>query len=229
MQDESKRIAQHLLAKEIVELAHGAADAKKAEIAHNEAFSHGTNTFSLGAIRRSLSQISSKTASEGNQEDAKSEKEQQLLAYKQAFAASSTTQPTATTSPEQHKTKTSNVVTIPLSLIEAGSFPLVLQASGLVSSRSEGHRLVANQGAYVVIPNSGTPENPHGLKWEPIPAKGANPHHYLVDWEALVLRSGKSKIQVCRVIPDEQFEAEGLSCPGWNQFRARQSAAAGKG
>jgi tyrosyl-tRNA synthetase len=42
--DESRRLAQHILAKEIVELAHGAHAAKQAEAAHKEAFSHGTNS-----------------------------------------------------------------------------------------------------------------------------------------------------------------------------------------
>ena len=75
------------------------------------------------------------------------------------------------------------------------------------SSRSEANRLIAKNGAYVVVPNSGPPENPTALKWTRIlPDKDMDPNHYLVDWEALVLRSGKTKIRICRVVKDDLLE-----------------------
>lgn len=224
-QNESKRIAQHLLAKEVVSLAHGAADASKAEVAHKEAFSDGTSIFSLGALRRTLADISSKEARPDDVVVQRNEREQQLFNYKQAYAASSTAQSIPGTSTEPVKTDASNVVTLPLTLLQAGSFPRILHAAGLSSSRSEGRRLIMKKGAYVVLPNSGSVENPHGLKWEPIPESinTADPNHYLIDWEALVLRSGKSKIQICRVVTEEQFEADGLTCPGWEELKAHRA------
>ncbi|KAF2641682.1 tyrosyl-tRNA synthetase-like protein [Massarina eburnea CBS 473.64] len=226
--DESKRVAQHILAREIVELAHGAADAKKAETAHREAFSQGTTTFSLGALRNTLSIFSEAEAAASGAVEQKSEKEQQLLAYKQAYASSSTASSVAGTTGESPRIKADEVVTLPLSLLKAGSFPHVLYAAGLVPSRSEGRRLIQNKGAYVVLPNSGSIENPHALNWTPIPesTSPANPNHYLVDYEALVLRSGKSKIQVCRIVTEEQFEADGLTCPGWDEFKAQRDTMA---
>jgi tyrosyl-tRNA synthetase len=224
-QNESKRVAQHLLAKEVVALAHGAADASKAEVAHKEAFSDGTNVFSLGALRRTLAEISTTGARAGDVAEQKSKSEQQLFNYKQAYAASSTAQSTTATSTEPSKADASNIVTLPLTLLQAGSFPRVLHAAGLANSRSEGRRMITNKGAYVVLPNSGSTENPHGLKWEPIPdsINTADPNHYLIDWEALVLRSGKSKIKICRVVTEEQFEAEGLTCPGWEELKANRA------
>jgi tyrosyl-tRNA synthetase len=214
--DESKRTAQHILAKEVVELAHGAEDAKKAESAHKEAFSQGTHTFSLSGLRRALENISKK-----GQPDDVDEGQLKLLAYKKAYTASSTI--TGTTA-EEPKNDESNVVTLPLTLLSAGSFPRVLHAAGLVGSKSEGHRLIAKRGAYVVLPNSGSLENPSGLKWEQIPEaiSTTDPNQYLLDWEALVVRSGKSKIQICRIVTEEQFETEGLTCPGWEEFKARR-------
>lgn len=198
--DESQRTAQHVLAKEIVELAHGANDAKNAETAHREAFSQGTHTFSLSALRTNLAKM------KPTKED---QKPQSIV----------------DTIPESSKEDTSNIVTLPLSLLWEGSFPYVLYAAGLVTSRSEGHRLVEQKGAYVVLPNSGSLDNPHGLKWEQIPPKisKADPNQYLIDWEALVVRSGKSKIQICRIVTEEQFETEGLTCPGWEEFKARRA------
>ncbi|KAF2132221.1 tyrosyl-tRNA synthetase-like protein [Dothidotthia symphoricarpi CBS 119687] len=226
-QHESKRAAQHVLAKEIVELAHGAAEAKKAETAHKEAFSNGTNTFALGSLRKALAVINNKdpsiveTLGEGQEE---------LLAYKKAYAASSTAQTTSGTTAERAKNDDNNVVTLPITLLQAGSFPRVLYAAGLASSKSEAHRLIAKKGAYVVAPNSGSIENPTALKWMPIESANiADPNHFLIDWEALVLRSGKSKIQVCRILLEGQFEAEGLTCPGWEEFKAKRAEALEQG
>ncbi|KAH3912346.1 tyrosine--tRNA (Tyr) ligase [Parastagonospora nodorum] len=214
--DESKRLAQHILAKEIVELAHGAKSAKMAEEAHKEAFSHGTNTFSLGALRNSMSNI--KPANAPNPEHL-SKSEQAELAHKESLGLSANAQESGTTSALSKQ----KIVTLPKTLLQPGSFPRILCAAGLASSRSEAHRLIACKGAYVVVPNSGSPETPTALQWINIEAGATvNPSHYLVDWDALVLRSGKSKIQICHIVTEEQFEAEGLTCHGWEEFKAKR-------
>jgi tyrosyl-tRNA synthetase len=206
--DASKRTAQHVLAKEIVELAHGAAEAKKAETAHKEAFSHGTNTFSLGALRNTLG-TANPNAGLGAQKAKQSKFDIELLEYKRAYAASSTSQSTSSTSTSS-QSKQDSVVTLPLSFLQPGSFPRVLHAAGLASTKSEAHRLIAKKGAYVVVPNSGSVESPTSLKWVPIEASStANPQHFLIDFEALVLRSGKTKIQIVRIVSDEQYEKQG--------------------
>jgi tyrosyl-tRNA synthetase len=110
-------------------------------------------------------------------------------------------------------------------MLHEGSFPRILYAAGLVSSKSEAHRLIAKRGAYVVAPNSSMDEAPTVLQWHSIEADPSlNPQLYLVDFEALVLRAGKSKIQICRVVSEETFEAEALTCPGWEEFKARRAA-----
>ncbi|KAF3040280.1 tyrosyl-tRNA synthetase [Didymella heteroderae] len=205
--DASKRIAQHVLAKEIVELAHGAAEAKKAEIAHKEVFSHGTSTFSLGAIRNALG-TANPDAGLGAQKEL-SNFDVQLLEYKRAYAASSTVQPTSGTSTSS-QSKQDSVITLPLSLLQPGSFPRVFHAAGLASTKSEAHRLMASKGAYVVVPKSGSVEFPTSLKWACIEAKDWNPQHFLVDFEALVLRAGKSKIQIVRIVSDGEYEKLGM-------------------
>jgi len=216
--DPSKRVAQHILAQEIVELAHGAAEAKKAAMAHKDAFGQGTNTFSLLSLRKAISNVKGADTTAETRTEPLSETEKNLLAYKKAFAASATAQPaqsttavtTAADEPPQPDTN-KNVITLPLSMLHAGSFPHVLHAVGLASSKSEASRLIASKGAYVLVPNSGPPENPTALRWETIkPNKDCDPNHYLVDFVALVLRAGKSKIQICRVVKDEADGAKGL-------------------
>jgi tyrosyl-tRNA synthetase len=225
--DASRRIAQHLLAKEIVSLAHGASSAMNAEKAHKEAFSDGTYTFSLSALRKSLDDMSTKDIS--SNQSIKSVPNNQtldILAYKKSLVTKSGVQITSAVSTEGAKSTQgdANIVTLPDTLLQMGSFPRVLYAAGLVASASEGHRLIKSKGAYVVLPNSGSVENPNGLAWEQIPTSVSetDPNHYLIDWEALVIRSGKFKIQIVRIVQEQRFEAEGLSFPGWEEFKAKR-------
>ena len=221
-QNASKRVAQHILAREIVELAHGAKEAQKAEIAHKEAFSHGTNTFSLGALRTSLESFKTKQAPS---DERLGKKEIELLEYKKAYAASSTLQATSSTGNGTAKPAHEEIVTLPQPMLHEGSFPRVLQAAGLASTKSEAQRLIANKGAYVVVPNSGTAEVPTALRWAPIGSdRSLNPQHFLVDFEALILRAGKLRTKVCRVVSEETFEAEGQTCVGWDEFKAARDA-----
>lgn len=226
-QDESRRKAQHLLAKEVVSLVHGANNANKAEAAHKEAFSQGTHTFSLSGLRKSIAEINS-TKQEVKESD---DLETRLLEYKKQYASSSAPQSATESTTASSKQDTSNIVTLPITLLSEGSFPRVLHAAGLASSSSEGRRLITKRGAYVVLPNSGRPENPYGLSWEQIPeaVSTTDPNEYLIDWEALVLRSGKSKIQICHIVTEEKFEAQGLTCPGWEEFKARRATAEEEG
>lgn len=211
--DESKRLAQHILAKELVELVHGAHEASKAEMAHKDAFGQGTNTFSLGALRSALEDSEGKQVQ--HEETTQATKQaRELLEYKMSFITSpisSTNTTSSTNSTTTHKTPPSTqMVTLPLSFLKPSSFPTLLHLTGLCTSRSEAHRLIASKGAYIVLPNSGTSENPGGLKWIAIEnAPGADPKHFLVDYRALVLRVGKSKVRIVRVVRDEDFAKDG--------------------
>ena len=214
--DASKRTAQHILAKEIVELAHGANEAKQAETAHKETFSHGTNTYSLGALRSTLNSLEPTVAPVAQPDWRKRRKGVEridLIAHKKAYiAASSGPQAPSSAAHEQPKTDDANVISLPLSMLQPGSFPRILHAAGLASSKSDAHRLIASKGAYVVVPNSGSVDAPTALRWVPIEGATAtaDPNLFLIDFEALVLRSGKSKIQICRIVADENLPKEGL-------------------
>lgn len=37
--------------------------------------------------------------------------------------------------------------------------------------------------------------------------------------ESVILRAGKSRVRVVRVLTDEEFERRGLDAPGWREFR----------
>ena len=51
--------------------------------------------------------------------------------------------------------------------------------------------------------------------WEP-----EDINKYIIDDALLILRVGKWKVKVVRIIPDEDFTAQGLSCPGWEEHLA---------
>ena len=187
-------------------------------MAHKAAFSHGTSSYSHEALRSIL-----RREKQSKETKATNGLTRELLLHKKKYLTSSPSAAPNNNQDASSSNQTANVVALPASLLRKGSFSHVLYASGLVSSRKEGRRSISNRGAYVVVPNSGPVENPNGLRWEQIPSvfQDIDPNHYLVDYEALVLRVGKSKIQVCRVVADERFEAEGLSCPGWEDFKAK--------
>ncbi|OCK85189.1 tyrosyl-tRNA synthetase mitochondrial precursor [Lepidopterella palustris CBS 459.81] len=203
--DPSKRIAQHLLAKELVELAHGAAAAGRAESENKELFSKGTTQIERSAIR---------------QEIAKSMSEVKNSPRSDISPSLNPKAPAVTAQNAPSK----NVI-LPRSLINEGAFPRILYAAGLVSSRSEGHRLVSNQGAYVAAEPAQSREMGDQLSWTPIKNFHAqSPPTFVIDGSLLVLRVGKWNIRMCQIVDDEEFEAQGLSCPGWDEFKAQKAA-----
>lgn len=45
-------------------------------------------------------------------------------------------------------------------------------------------------------------------------------NRYIIDDALLILRVGKWKVKIVRIISDEDFKAQGLSCPGWEEHLA---------
>lgn len=42
---------------------------------------------------------------------------------------------------------------------------------------------------------------------------------FIVDGNLLVLRVGKWKVKIVKVVSDEEFELEGLDAPGWKEWK----------
>lgn len=110
-------------------------------------------------------------------------------------------------------------VTLPTSLIHHQPIARVLYSAGLVSSRAEGHRLAQSQGAYIGSRADGRGKMSDDLAftpiklWDPFRTKD-----YLVDGDLMILRVGKWKVKVVKVVSDEEFERQGLSAPGWKEL-----------
>jgi len=179
----SKRHAQHALARDFVEMIHGAQEAKDAEARHRLFFgsrsSEKVSVPGTGAINNSLNKLAPQTNS--------------------------------------YNVPPVNL-TLPASLVYQQSIARVLFSAGLVSSRSEGHRLAEKQGAYVGSRADGHGRMSDDLAFTPI--KLWDPYRtkdYIVDGDLLVLRVGKWKVKVVKIVSDDEFERQGLDAPGWKE------------
>lgn len=107
---------------------------------------------------------------------------------------------------------------LPKSLVYNTPVARILYSAGLVASRSEGHRLVAKKGAYVGSrPGaSGT----MGDQLEFTPAHNwfvTDTEKYIIDGGLLIVRVGKWKVKIIKIVSDEEFERLGLTVPGWKE------------
>ena len=188
MEKPSQRKAQHLLAREFVELVHGEAEAASAEQQHRAIF----------------------------------RKSPLLVA-----AHSATTAQDPFASDPHHVTPTNAPtvnITLPESLIIDQAPAKVLYAAGLASSRSEGHRLAMQQGAYIGSRPGGGGDMGDHLDFSPIklwdPSKTRD---YLLEGNLLVLRVGKWKVKIVRVVSDEEFTRLGMDAPGWRGVQEKKA------
>jgi len=233
--DPSKRIAQHVLAYEFVELVHGPDAAKDAEAQHRALFQKQVP--SLAALGNTSSAPAPPSVpnnpNTSNQNAGKRQEATFASRQLNKFAPSIT----SNSAPSAH-------VVLPRSLVHMQSIAKVLFSAGLVTSRSEGHRLAQNQGAYIGRRASGREAMSDDISW--VPAKLMDP---MQTWQnlifdnqkaetmeaegeegLLVLRSGKWNVRVCRVVSDEKFEREAFEePPGWSEWKATMAAGKASG
>ncbi|MCJ1308884.1 tyrosyl-tRNA synthetase [Agyrium rufum] len=114
-------------------------------------------------------------------------------------------------------------ITLPRSLVYNQPIARVLYSAGLVSSRSEGHRLASERGAYIgSLPGQ---KGGMGDKLEFTPALNWKPEEtwkYVIDGELMILRVGKWKVKIVKIVDDEEFERSGVEAPpGWEELREK--------
>ncbi|KAL8820554.1 MAG: hypothetical protein Q9191_007490, partial [Dirinaria sp. TL-2023a] len=194
----SKRIPQHRLAHEVLSVAHSPEDAEEAAAQHAGLFG------SKRTVSYTPLSSTSTTPSDPAPSSATSSKRPPDVSNLLNKHAPITT---------SHNAPALNI-TLPRSLVYSQPIARILYAAGLVASRSEGHRLCAQQGAYIGSRASGDPMD-DSLNFTP--CKNWNPedtNRFIIDDGLLILRVGKWKIKLVRIVSDEEFEKKGLSCPG---------------
>jgi tyrosyl-tRNA synthetase len=194
-QDESKRVAQHKLAREFVELIHGLGAAEEAEEQHRRLFD---GTLTISDIQKSMEAVAPVTWSPGGDV-------QDIHPRLNKHAK-----------PQDLHSNASTQATLPRSLVIDQPLSRILYSAGLTASRSEGQRLINAGGVYIGAQSSGKAEMDDAVNY--IPAKETTKQFvskYIIDDSLLILRTGKWRVKVIKIVPDQEFKDAGLSCPGW--------------
>ena len=195
-QDESKRVAQHKLASEFVELVHGLGAAEQAEKEHRAVFNKSLTFDQLVGL--------------GNASQAPQPQTQNTTDHNET--------------PELPKAQTHGLdqnsalkLQLPRSAVIEKRITQVMRSAGLVSSVSEAQRLVNNKGVYIGGRLSSGGSVDDNLQYTTVTDFDWSWwSRYLVDEKLLVLRTGKWRVKVIEVISDEDFISKGLTCPGFN-------------
>ena len=163
--------------------------------------------------------------------EAKSVEEQHAALFQTATSSPPTTTEDSTAISEvpkannsyQYATSTTmppaNVI-LPRSLVYNQSIARVFYAAGLVTSRVEGHRLASNRGAYIGSRPAKRGGMGDGVSFTPIMNwKPEETEKFVIDNELLILRVGKWRIRIVKIVSDEEFEEKGLDAPGWQEWK----------
>lgn len=195
--DESKRVAQHKLASEFVELVHGKAAAQKAEQEHRQLFEKKLTLSDIQAQAKPMIE----TTPDGRPIDINP------LVNKHAKPL------------DVHSGGEVNMK-LPKSLVIQQPLSRILWSAGLVASRSEGQRMINNKGVYVGgrAQKQGDTTMGDALTYVQVEdSKWSTVSKFVIDENLLILRTGKWRVKVVTIVPDEDYEAAGLSCPGWKE------------
>lgn len=188
----SKRVAQHKLARDVLVIVHGPKVAKETEDKHRSLF------------RRSS------------------------IPKPQVVVEADGTMPPDSNGNLDRKAPTANAdippfysLTLPRSLVYNQQFSRILYHAGLAVSRSEGHRLVAKKGAYIGSRPSSSGSMGHQVDFSPAGTNwtGSETQKYIIGESTLIVRVGKWKVKIIKIVSDEEFDAQGLTAPGWEDWK----------
>ena len=212
-EDPSKRIAQRRLAHEALEIIHGEEETKAVEEQHGLLFPKSKTAIRKGA--RAANPRPSADAKPITHKPPRWANDQNPLLNPYAGPA---------------KPTPAGQVILPRSLVVSQQIGHVLFAAGLVSSRSEGHRLIAAKGAY--IGSVAGPEHramPDHVEFTPIKNwEDGYINKFIINDNLMILRAGKWRVRVIKIVEDEEFEKLGLDVPGWKEWKEKKEQLAGE-
>ncbi|KAJ5201886.1 Tyrosine--tRNA ligase [Penicillium cinerascens] len=200
-QDPAKRVAQHLLAYEFVELVHGREEADAVSLQHRQLFRSRSSTAEPSPMPR-------KPNTAGNPQSPTAQFENPQSGNQYASQTNFANMPNAR-------------VTLPRSLVYNQQFNKILWSAGLVSSKGEGHRVITNNGAYVGSRPGDSGPMSDDLAFTPIrPWPSDKTQEYIMNDNLLMLKLGKWKFKMVEIVSDEDFRARGLTAPGWEELNS---------
>jgi tyrosyl-tRNA synthetase len=198
--DPSKRVAQHTLATEFVELAHGPKAAHAASLQHKHLFRARSSTAppTPAPVTPRIPENFSRSP------NSKFWNPQSGNPYAPQVNFSNMEGPQ---------------ITLPQSLVYNQPFHRILYSAGMVESKNEGHRIISSGGAYVGASPGRKEQMPDALAYTPIktwlPEKT---QEFIMGGKTLITKIGKWKVKIINIISDEEFRERGLTAPGWQEF-----------
>lgn len=196
-----KRVAQHRLAHEVVSLAHGSSIADATALEHTQR-ANQRQSISLEAAFANAAAEAVASARQGLGKP---------VALTQAASDASGDQ-------------SEGNLDLSLDFVSNATFPAVLQAVGLVLSKSEAQRLIKNRGAYVAKLEH---EKDEKLEWSAIDTTAAGQPAKWVVWSGnnqstglLGLRVGKWKTKFARIHKDDNFSDKAVGMD-WKELDIR--------
>ncbi|KAL8891552.1 MAG: hypothetical protein Q9215_001416 [Flavoplaca cf. flavocitrina] len=206
-EDPSKRIAQRRLAHEALDIIHGEEETKAVEEQHGLLFPKSKTAIKKEA--RAANPRVSPDAKPLTHKPPRWANDQNPLLNPYAGPA---------------KPTPAGQCILPRSLVLSQQIGRVLFAAGLVSSRSEGHRLIAAKGAY--IGSVAGPEHrtmPDHVEFTPIKNwEDDYINKFIINENLLILRAGKWRVRVIKIVEDGEFEKLGLDVPGWKELKEKK-------
>lgn len=118
----------------------------------------------------------------------------------------------------QQATSGTQHTTLPKSLVLDAPFSRILYHAGMVPTKSEGARAISKGGAYVATTSTQGAETE--LNFVTIKDQRPDDIASLSSDGIMILRLGKWKVRVVKVVDDREFEASGLEAPGWTEYKA---------
>ncbi|KAL8802303.1 MAG: hypothetical protein Q9200_006625 [Gallowayella weberi] len=204
--DPSKRVAQRRLARDALEIIHGEAEVKTIEEQHGIFFAR--------------SKTSTKKEAKAAKPDITGTKHQPVKKANVPTDINPLLNEHA--GPTRHAPAGQTI--LPRSMVVSQQISRVLYAVGLVASRSEGHRLIAAGGAY--IGSAAGPVHtamPDHVEFTPIKNWVDDyVNNFIIGGNLLILRAGKWKVRVIKIVDDEEFVRLGLDVPGWKEMQEQK-------
>jgi tyrosyl-tRNA synthetase len=204
--DQSKRVAQHRLAKEFVELVHGVDAAETAEAEHRQLFN---KKLTIGDV---AARMGIKAPAGSPDTTTSSFMHPSLNKHAQ---------------PLRREDDTTLHVKLPKSVVLGKPLNHVLWATGLVSSRTEGHKLINAGGVYIGSNADAKGGMDDALSFTPARStKWDDLRRYIIDENLLILRVGKWRLRIVNIVSDDEYEQSGLTCEPWELMKTEAAEAA---
>ncbi|KAI5305877.1 DNA mismatch repair protein msh6 [Ascosphaera pollenicola] len=106
---------------------------------------------------------------------------------------------------------------LPRSLVVGQFFHKIMWSAGMCESKSQAYKLICNNGAHVASRSDSKNKMEDALNYVPIRPWPADVTEGFITDDLLILKLGKWKVKIIKVVPDEEYEKLGLSCPGWKE------------